>query len=618
MQHYYSIITEKMTIIKTLIRICWRFVLVSGFSVCFYSVRAAVTDLQKQGYLEYTLVENKPLSVTDSNVFKWERLGDDEIFNIFSDNKYIIIKVSLPSIYLEKPCFAFQTVAESWQIYAENNLIVDSGSERTEITEQLQDISRISFAGYMGIKNFYIISSFTMMEHFNERTSYLWGDADEIQLYTEQKNISEIKSTLIYIGLSGILLFLGLFALIMFVSNMGKRSLPFLYNGLFALFAFFKSISENNLIYYLFKFDIDNIIVVKYTESYVYVFLVILIVKSIFGAGWKDILTVFLWTNVGYILLVTIFVYQHDFHIISKLGEIYSILSVPIVFFIIATVIKSDIYKIIRRNIAFHLFSGLFLIVALYSLFDEILAFEYNENIFLVGMLSISMATLTGLFTLVRYKEISFQQNTLELEKNRADILSLQHANIQAQFETYKNQVNPHFLFNCLTTLSSLCYPNPKPDKSKKFIDEFSSIYRYILKIKDKQVITLEEELNAIASYIYLQKIRFEEELVITSQISRQYYELILPPLSLQFLIENAIKHNKLSGSNPLTIEIYVDDEYIIVKNNLQRRSCLNAESTGIGQNNLMKRYSLLTDKKPCFYVHEGFYYSKIPLLSDE
>jgi two-component system, LytTR family, sensor kinase len=191
----------------------------------------------------------------------------------------------------------------------------------------------------------------------------------------------------------------------------------------------------------------------------------------------------------------------------------------------------------------------------------------------------------------------------------------LKRENIQSQFEALKNQVDPHFLFNSLNTVYSLI--DPHPEKAKEFIAEFSKIYRYVLNVKDKIVVKLSEEIDFINSFIFLQKIRHEGNLEILINIDAKKLNNYIPPLSLQMLVENAIKHNIVSEKNPLKISITDKNNCLIVKNNIQLKENL-IESTKIGLNNLTERYKHISDSIPKFYVKNNEYIAEIPLLKED
>lgn len=199
-----------------------------------------------------------------------------------------------------------------------------------------------------------------------------------------------------------------------------------------------------------------------------------------------------------------------------------------------------------------------------------------------------------------------------EWQRNLVLSEKLQKEAMQSQLEVLKNQVNPHFLFNSLNVLSSLVYSNPS--KAEQFIEKFASVYRYILNIQGKMVVPLKDELEFLNSYLYLQKIRFNEGLIITINIEEAMKTLYLPPLCLQQLVENAIKHNIVGKEQPLTIHVYNEDTNLYVVNNLQKRE-EPLSSTGVGLKNLTERYFHFANVKPEFKEKDGNFVAMTPLL---
>jgi two-component system, LytTR family, sensor kinase len=191
----------------------------------------------------------------------------------------------------------------------------------------------------------------------------------------------------------------------------------------------------------------------------------------------------------------------------------------------------------------------------------------------------------------------------------------LQKENILSQFETLRTQINPHFLFNSLNTLVGIVQTNP--EQAVLFIKEFSKVYRNVLNHKDSLLITLEEELKLINSFVFLQKIRFGDNLKVDIQIDNGKMHFLLPPFSLQLLIENALKHNIVSSKKPLTIHIKNEKDYLVVSNNLQKRLNEDENSTGIGLKNLKTRYEMISLIEPEFVQTEAEYIAKIPLIRD-
>jgi LytS/YehU family sensor histidine kinase len=163
-----------------------------------------------------------------------------------------------------------------------------------------------------------------------------------------------------------------------------------------------------------------------------------------------------------------------------------------------------------------------------------------------------------------------------------------------AKFETLRSQVNPHFLFNSLNALTNLVYEDQ--DKAAKFIKQLSEVYRYLLDTREKEIVSLDEEKKFLNSYLFLQQIRFGDKLKLTVSLDEQ--NCMVAPLVLQMLVENAIKHNIISEQSPLWINVYVDAGFVVVENNLQKKTEMMEDSPGIGLENIRRRYEFLTDKK--------------------
>lgn len=184
----------------------------------------------------------------------------------------------------------------------------------------------------------------------------------------------------------------------------------------------------------------------------------------------------------------------------------------------------------------------------------------------------------------------------LQLEHSYKEVENYKKISTQAQLQSLKNQVNPHFLFNNLSVLSALIPTDA--NASVEFVRQFSRVYRYLLKSHEKEIIELSEEINFIESYLYLLKTRFQTGLVINIQIAPSCLSAYIVPVSLQMLVENAIKHNVIAKSKPLHIDIFsVDGASVTVKNNLQRKIVDEEESTKLGLSNISKRYEFLGQK---------------------
>jgi LytS/YehU family sensor histidine kinase len=186
-------------------------------------------------------------------------------------------------------------------------------------------------------------------------------------------------------------------------------------------------------------------------------------------------------------------------------------------------------------------------------------------------------------------------------QESRAEKETIEQLSVAQEFDTLKSQVNPHFLFNCFNTLSSLITVDKQ--KAEVFLNELSKVYRYLLRNNEEGVSTVENEVKFIQSYYKLLQTRHGDAVQMNIQIDKRYNTYLLPSLTLQLLTENVVKHNVLSKNKPLTIDIFTTaGNKLVVNNNLQKRS-IKAPSNNVGLQNIKAKYELL--KQPGFQVME-------------
>ncbi|SNS76393.1 Histidine kinase [Ekhidna lutea] len=197
---------------------------------------------------------------------------------------------------------------------------------------------------------------------------------------------------------------------------------------------------------------------------------------------------------------------------------------------------------------------------------------------------------------------IAWRQAAIDNEKLKTEQIS-------SQFNSLKNQVNPHFLFNAMNALSELVYQDQ--DKAVEFIRKLSSVYRYVLDSKDEEVIPVQDEMKFVTNFVFLQKIRFGENLKV--EIGALEGDFFVPPLAIQILVENAIKHNVVSEKDPLTVKVQFKEDTCSIWNSLKEKKV--KDSTGIGLENLKARYKYLTDREVIVTKTSKFFEVKLPLL---
>jgi two-component system, LytTR family, sensor kinase len=227
---------------------------------------------------------------------------------------------------------------------------------------------------------------------------------------------------------------------------------------------------------------------------------------------------------------------------------------------------------------------------------------EFMLNATILGVLIsiIILSTQIGAQFFVNWKT-----SLLEVEKYKTESL-------QAQLQNLKDQINPHFLFNNMSVLSSLVYKDQ--DKAVDFINQMSKVYRYLLDNRSTELVTLSDELTFIRSYTYLLKIRFDTNIIFNFDLEADKLHQMIPTLALQILIENAIKHNEVSSEQPLTISATLQDDMLVVKNNLQLRTN-KEESCKTGLQNIKDRYRYFTEHQVEVIQNNTSFIVKLPLL---
>lgn len=211
---------------------------------------------------------------------------------------------------------------------------------------------------------------------------------------------------------------------------------------------------------------------------------------------------------------------------------------------------------------------------------------------------------------LIREREQHLRQ---QLQSDLA-LQQLKQQHTEAQMRALQSQVNPHFLFNALNTLSALIDENPS--QATDYVDELSSVYRYLLRSADQELTTLSNEIAFIQSYFHLLKTRFGDGVRPELSITPNYNDALIPPLTLQLLVENAVKHNRVLPEEPLFIRIFTTkQEQLVVENNMQRRN-VRVESNGVGLNNIADKYRLLERSLPLIEEKEGWFRVTLSLLA--
>ena len=229
----------------------------------------------------------------------------------------------------------------------------------------------------------------------------------------------------------------------------------------------------------------------------------------------------------------------------------------------------------------------------------EFKPYFFNTLVSVVGTIQVA-AVYEGIYLYRRWK-VSYTE-AQELKK----------VNLQSQLDSLKTQINPHFLFNNLNSLSALITTDA--GQAERFLDELSSVYRYLLQQNSRDLCPLTDELSFIGAYFHLIKTRYGEGIFLETDIELRYTTYLIPPLTLQILFENAIKHNIISASHPLFIRLFTQGGTLYVENNLQLKKLV-VPSNQIGLQNIMMKYKLLGHPSILVHQDEDKFLVGVPLI---
>lgn len=327
------------------------------------------------------------------------------------------------------------------------------------------------------------------------------------------------------------------------------------------------------------------------------VFLVLLVVKLLTGITIQ--LNEHLLVNFGYTMLYGLTLYFANAYLFIYLDGIF------------------EVERFTKRRIILG-FLGSF-VISVFAIFilrivEDVLiegssfeAFFQNET-----LANYVVTILITFFVTIAFHAFYFYKAYQENKVNQQKIIA---GTASAQFESLKNQIDPHFLFNSLNVLSSLIEEHP--ENAQKFTTSLSKVYRYVLEQKDKELVSVAEEIAFAQTYMNLLKMRFENS--ITFEISERFdnEEAKVVPLSLQLLLENCVKHNVVSESKPLHIKISIEKGQLIVTNNLQKKDVL-SDRKGVGLENIVSRYGILTHRKVVVEASESEFKISLPILTKQ
>ena len=317
-------------------------------------------------------------------------------------------------------------------------------------------------------------------------------------------------------------------------------------------------------------------------------------------------------------LFITLFSYPSGF---KSLGSILYVLfysyciGIPSVALLLAAGKKLDRhypwlknpFKKLVLSIAIQVFIVLFIVVTVKIIFlfiyktsvEELFSQLSDGFIWAVSITVFGIAIANASLFFKNWRQSALNEEILKREK------------LAIEYEALRNQVNPHFLFNSLTALTTLVHQDP--DKAEAFIRKFSDVYRYVLENRNQEIVSLRNELHLIGNMAYLYHYRHGNNLQILLNLDPSEEKYILP-MALQMLLENALKHNVISDEKPLSVRINEKDGYVVVWNNLQLKNSV-SNSNNVGLSNIRLRYSYLSEKPVIIEKADDYFQVKIPIL---
>lgn len=270
-----------------------------------------------------------------------------------------------------------------------------------------------------------------------------------------------------------------------------------------------------------------------------------------------------------------------------------------------------------KMLVVFFIVSAFFLLVTNYALLVVIKFLIGSAHPFIVtakGIRLLVIILLVELFIIGQMMVGQFYKNLTEMYRHTKD---LEESAVRARYMALQSQLNPHFLFNCLNTLVAEIEYAPK--KAVEFTRSLSDIYRYILSCQSKQLVSLGEEMDFIQKFVFLHQVRLGDCLKVENELPEDVYESSIPPLTLQLLVENVIKHNVISTVKPMVIFVYVDridgEDWLVVSNEIHPKQ--GVVSTGKGLNNLSQRNRLLCQKEIIIENQNNRFTVKVPIINE-
>ena len=543
----------------------------------------------------------------------WQKISAFSLAELSSEDE-LWIRVALPDEKFIQPAVYLFAYLERFEVYISNQKVYTYDYQDT--ADQLSSglfpghvipISPADRDAFLLIRIHY-----SSPAYIGEITPIATGPSSALFQIMREDQDAVFKSAIRDMCLGVLLLVFGTVAFLVFVLRLKSRDYSFLSFGILSVSVGVRYLMATHLVYLfnlspLTRYHIENISFLMVPIG------LFAFIEHIFGSGkWKSVRR--LWQFHLIFLALFMFLYVIlPIHMIPlptvfSLGVLLASCVICMIFMGLSKEVQGA-----KLNRSLLVFVGFFCLILINELLKQFNLVPGTWDLFGWGLLA--LVSVFGYALLEQYTKTNkkMQDVSLELERNKFQLLELEQERLKSQMEALKNQINPHFLFNNFSTLASII------DESKEtaidYVQELSFVYRYVLRSEVQELVPLSDEMEFVRSYEYLLAKRFGGMFSIKLAIPESYQNYLIPPFSLQLLVENSVKHNIISSKLPLAVDIFLEDDYVVVRNNIQKK-VVSGKSTQVGLNNIIKRYGYLTGKKVDVTADENYFTVRIPLIA--
>lgn len=525
--------------------------------------------------------------------------------NIIEDNTKVWFKIDISGLIIPFNAIYFHSMKNNLSVYypnqiyptKESQLSVGNYNINSNINKQIISLGEMSDNTDFQCNNIFFSIDINQKTPLFKFFPIVVGDEEQIKEYILKEEIVNRNTDYLTFFVGNFLLFVSFITFIIFLITLKKFNPTILYFSLLMATAgiFYWMLSPLSLFFSDFSYTRMLYIISFYHLMW---FFFGLLISSFLKKKFMALISV---------LVLISLILLYIFPVLIHLDRYLTLFFLSVFNLLI-------IHQLHKSKLDFYNTKSLFTIAAFLNTIFVMtpLFLPRGNSITIFGPVGLGLFAWITAFGVYTYK--LYNMTITELQNQKIKNLELTEANLESQLSSLKKQLDPHFLFNSLGTLIALIEVDS--ESAIDYIQEFSRVYRYILETQDKNFVTVEEELNFCHAFIFLLKKRFNDCIITTFSIDKKELHKLVPPLSIQSLLENAIKHNIATDETPLEIKIYTDNNFIVVENFLQLKKHSQPTSK-LGLKNLNQRLFLLKQINIIIIESDNKFIAKIPLISE-